>query len=267
MHFCAPLASDGAIDATEAAGWGANWPTTPALVNNVLQMPPGRFVGNVRELSITSQFDELNVPDYTDRGEGEDADVIQAVTGTIALYGHCAGNLADYLRGVARQSTGAVRAETIHTGGASLPADTLLPSGEIIDTGKAIAVTPSWADWAEGIQWVREATGIRLLQGVAGPAGSSITLSYTTEGEAYWVEAFERPRVHIGLVYAGVNKFDGTPARVDCYRAQLRPQEDFAVINSAAGELRLSFRLQPVRPVAQPRARWFRMMRGRQANG
>ncbi|WP_422096992.1 hypothetical protein [Variovorax sp.] len=266
LHFGAPLSSAGLVDVGDDATWGTNWPDqadAALLSGGLLRTPPGRFAGNAKALTLTPTLEQLNVPDL---GETDDSDIIQDVMGSIVLLAHGARNLADVLRAAARQSTGAARTDTVATGGASLDAQSMLFTAEVIDTTLAVAVTPSWTTWQEDVHWQRDPMGVRLLQGVSGPAGSSVQIEYFTEGEAYWLEAFERPRVHMSIVYAGVNLADRTPVRVDCYRAQIRPAEDFAVISESTGEIRISFRLQPVRPPALARPRWFRVMRGNTAH-
>lgn len=262
LHFGAPLNAVGAVDASDDASWGANWPAVAPALGGMLVMSPGRFVGNARSLTLTPVIERLNVPAY----DSGDSDVVQEINGSIVLMAHGARNLGDLMRSLPHQSAGNTRVDRVSTGAASLDAESMLFTAEVIDLTQPVTVTPSWTDWDEGVHWERSALGVRLLQGMSGPAGSHVDVQYVTEGDAYWLEAFERSRVTVGIVFAGVNLFDGKPARVDCYRAEIRPDEDFEVISQAAGEIRLSFRLQPVRPFAPKRPRWFRIMRGSTAH-
>jgi len=268
VHFTAPLSSTGAVDTSADASWGSNWPAAPALPSSgILTMPPGRFIGNSKTLTLTPQVQELNVPDYTADGNGEDAYLIEGVAGNLVVLAHGARNLADALYTLVRQSAGAALQETLYVADAQVPQGAMLFSREVLDVQQPVSVVPSWGAWAEGIHWERDPLGIRVLQGFAAPANATISLGYTSEGEAYWVEAFQRPRVTLGLVFAGVNRHTNAPTRVDCYRAVIKPMEDFQVIREATGEIRFSFRLRPVRPPMQSSPKWFRLMNGRAAHG
>lgn len=265
LHFCAPLTDDGLVDQAAAAGWGSNWPnvlaTGPAAP---LRMPPGRFLGNVRSYSLQPLTRELNVPEWDD-----DSAVVDGVAGSITMLAQGARSLADAMRAVVRQSPGVQRTETFYTSGAAVPAEAILPTTEVIDVRQAVQILPSWpeARWVEGVHWERDPTGVRLLRGFAGPEGSTVEVKYFSEGEAFWLEAFERPRVTVGLIYAGVNRHDMTPVRVDGYRARISPGEDFQVISEATGEVRISFRLAGIQPAGWTRPRWYRRMHGRASHG
>lgn len=263
LHFCAPLTADGLVDQAAAAWAGSNWPQVlPTSPDRPFVMPPARFLGNVRAFNLAPVVRELNVPEW----DPED-DVVDQVGGSITLLAQGARNMSDALRAQVRQSAGVAMIERAFTAGASVAAESLLATTETIDLQQPIEVLPSWTTWERGIHWEPSPMGIRLLRGFAGPGGSSIQLKYFSEGEAYWLEAFERRSVTVGLVYDGVNRHDMTPVRVDGYRARIKPGEDFSVISEATGEVRISFRLAPIQPTGWPRPRWYRLMRGRASHG
>lgn len=271
VHFTAPLTLAGAVNTTAyGARWGTNWAAdfgaaTPALGD--LRMPPGRFVGNAKGLVLEPQVSEVNVPDYTGLGQGADKFIVDGVKGSVTLFGHGGRNLVDALSGTLTVATGGSATEIAATSGASVEADAMIFFAHAADATAPVAVTPSWTAWTENVHWVREAYGVRLLQGFAGPVGSYITLAYTREGGANEIEALIQSEVEVGMVYVGENMVDRRPDRADAYRCVVKPADALQLINEGANEIPLQFTLRPVRVPGQTRLRWFRTFRGDKANG
>jgi hypothetical protein len=267
VHFGAPLTYAGEVNATAyGAGWGANWGDFPAPAGT-LRMPPGRFMGNAKDLMLRPLLDAANVPQWAAPDHQGAGDIVQGVEGTLTLYGHGARNLVDVLRGALAQQTGGAHTQTVATSGASIEADAMLFTDTAIDLTQPVTVAPTWATWTEGVHWVAGPFGIRLLQGFAGPVGSSIMLAYTTDGGGSVIEALAQPVVETSLVYVGVNRHDEKPVRCDAYRVRMNLTEGVGFITEATGELRLALQLQPVLPAGAERLRWHRIFQGDTPNG
>jgi len=271
VHLTAPLTLSGAVNTTAyGARWGSNWAAdfgaaTPTLGD--LRMPPGRFVGNAKGLVLEPQVSEVNVPDYTGLGEGADKFIVEGVAGSLALFGWQARNLVDALAGSLSVAAGGSTTEVVASGNASVEAGAMVWTRHAVDALAPVTVTPSWTTWTENVHWVRDAFGVRLLQGFAGPANSYITLAYTKEGGATEVEALAQLEVEVGMVYVGESATDRRPERADVYRCLIRPAETLQLITEGAAEIPLRFTLRPVRVPSQTRLRWFRHLRGETPNG
>jgi hypothetical protein len=262
VHFTPPLRRDGTVDPT-APGAGANWGDV-AIPAGVVRMPPGRFIGNAKGLSLRPDLSRANVPDYTGQGtETAETQIVNGVSASLTMFRHDSKNLADWLHAVAASAAGGA-SNTIHAvGGASIEAGTLLPTDNLVDLTGAIVVTPSWAAaWTENVMWTREAAGIRMLQGFAGPVGGTVTIAYSAEAGAVTHEALQRSHVQVGLVYAGVNRHDNRPVRADIYCAQLAIGEALELINESTAELKLTMELRAVRLAGDTKPRWFRLKWG-----
>lgn len=261
-HFGAPLTYTGQVNATAyGAGWGSNWSNFPAPAG-VLRMPPGRFLGNAKDMVLRPLVEAANVPQQAAPDHPGAADIVQGVEGSITLYGHGARNLVDALRGALTEQVGGARTQAVATSGASIQADSMLFTDTAIDLTQPVTVAPTWATWQEGVHWVAEPFGIRLLQGFAGPIGSSIVLAYRADGGTAQVEALAQPVVEACLVYVGVNRHDDKPVRCDAYRVRLELTEGLGLITEATGEIRLALQLHPVLPPGADRLRWYRIFRG-----
>lgn len=258
VHFTAPLRPDGAVN-TQAYGgrWGDNWASLPATPG-VLRLPPGRFVGNARGLTVLPQVERANVSDWDTR----DSVIVQGVEATLTLYGHGAQNLADALHALRTQVAGSPLTEQFATSRASVEAGSMIFTRHLADLEQPFTVTPSWTTWTEGVHWEREAFGLRLLAGFSGPVGSTLAVSYTPEGGADTLEVLGNTGIELGLVYAGVNRADGAPVRLDCYRATPLLGDGMQAISEAAGTVALKFNLRPVLPAPAGPARWCRLLRG-----
>lgn len=258
VQFCAPLAVDGIPSLTGyGTRWGQNWGNLPATPGE-LRMPPGRFVGNAKGLQVLPNITRANTSAWDQRGNM----IVQGVEASITLYGHGAQNLADALHAVRSQAEAWPRTETIATSQAGLDAGVMLFTQHLLDVDQPVTVRPSWETWTEGIHWAREAFGVRLLVGVSGPFGSSIAVGYTPEGGAETLESLSRTDVELGLVYTGINTADGSPVRLDCYRAKPLLDGAMSPISEAAGTITLKLQLLPVLSMPDTRARWYRVLRG-----
>lgn len=262
VHFGAPLTYTGQVNATAyGARWGANWPAFPPPAG-VLRMPPGRFLGNAKDMVLRPVTEPANVPQWAAPEHPSAGDIVQGVEGTLTLYGHGASNLVDVLRGSLTQHVGGARTQSVATGGASVEADAMLFTDTAIDLTQPVTVAPSWATWTEGVHFIPEAFGIRLLKGFAGPVNSSIEIAYTADGGGAEVEALAQPVVETSMVYVGVNRHDSKAVRCDAYRVRLQLLEGVGMITEATGEIRLALELQPVLPAGAERLRWYRIFRG-----
>jgi hypothetical protein len=166
---------------------------------------------------------------------------------------------------VRSQAVASPRTDTFATGRASVEADSMIFTRHLVDMDLPVTVTPSWATWAEGVEWVREAFGVRLLCGFSGPVGSTLAIGYTPEGGAEGLEALTATDIEMGLVYTGTNRADGSPVRLDCYRATPLLTDALRPISDAAGAVTLKFQLKPVLALPDMRARWYRVLHGQKA--
>lgn len=260
VHFTAPLRPDGGVNTTAySARWGDNWDAMPPVPAGVLRMPPGRFVGNARGLVITPDVTRLATSAWDARSNL----VVNSVSAAVSLYGHGAQNLADALHARRTQVAGAAISEPFGCSRASVEAGAMFFVRHTVDLNQPVTVSPSWAAWTEGVEWEREAFGIRLRQGFSGPVGASLTIGYVPEGSAESLEAFQVPQLELGLVYVGLNRADNGPVRLDCYRAQPVLDGGMTPISEQVGEVTLKFNLRPVLPASSGQSvRWYRMARG-----
>lgn len=255
VQLCAPLTATGAVNPTGyGARWGDNWPDVPGTPGE-LPRPAGRFVGNARGLTFQARTERAKTSAW-DTGPSL---VIQGVQATLTLYGHGGDNLADALSGERSQAVAFPTTDTLATGRANLHAGDMLFTRHLVDTAFAVTVSPSWATWTEGVEWQREAFGARLLVGVSGPIGSTITIGYTPEGGADQVDALRKPGVELGIVYTGINRTDGSACRVDAFRARPTPEGGLSPISEEFGTLTLTF---DVLPVYLGATHWYRVQRG-----
>ncbi|MCL1962364.1 MAG: hypothetical protein FWG56_11480 [Desulfovibrionaceae bacterium] len=249
LHVSAPLRADG-TQGVEGA--------QPLLPAGELRLPPGRFVGNAKGLSIVPQLARL----ATSAWDARDNLIVQAVEATVQLYGHGGANLALALQAL-RSRPGSVPVTERHAvSRANVEAGSMLFVRHLVDVRQPVTVTPSWTTWTEGMGWEREAFGVRLLAGFAGPVGGHIDIAYTPEGSAESLDAFGADGRELGLSYTGLNAHDGRPVRLDCWRAAPALDGGVQPISESAGTLTLKFALRPVRAPQQDRPAWFRMQRG-----
>ncbi|MFT4190839.1 MAG: hypothetical protein QM617_04850 [Comamonas sp.] len=258
VHFTAPLlpAGGGVNMAAYGVRWGNNWPAQPATPGE-LRLPPGRFVGNARGLTLTPTVRRLATSAWDTRGNL----VVDAVEASLVLHGHGAANLVDALHAVRTRPDSRQASETIHTGRASIEAGCTLFTRHLVDLAQPVLVQPSWADWEEGVHWRRTAHGVLIAAGFSGPIGSSIQIRYTPEGSADTLDALAQPGIELGLSFAGTNLIDGRPVRLDAYRCRPILEGSFAPLNESVGAISLKFSLQPVRVSAAATA-WYRVLRG-----
>lgn len=260
VHFTPALRVDGTVDPA-APGVADNWDDI-VIPAGTIRMPPGRFVGNAKGLSLRPDVTQASVPDYTDQGAEGNTHILNGVEASLVMYRHDAKNLSDWLHGTAVVAAGGAKTTQHAVGGAAIEAGWLLPTDTLIDTTAAIAVLPSWTagvPWDENVHYTREAAGIRVRLGFVGPIGGVVSISYQEEGGAVTHEALQRTHVEVGLVYAGVNKHDSRPVRADVYRAQFSIGEALDLINESTAELKLSMQLRPVRLAGDVQPRWFRL--------
>ena len=257
VQFTAPLQVDGTVNPRGyGLRWGDNWSALPATPGE-LRMPPGRFVGNAKGLELLPQVERANVSGWNTNSSL----IVQGVEASLTLYGHGAQNLADALHGLRSQAVAAPRSELVATGRASIEAGSMIFTRYLVDADQPLVVSATWMAWAEGVHWTREAFGIRLLRGFSGPAGSSVSVTYTPEGAgAESIEALMAEPQELGIVYAGVNSADGSAVRLDCYRATPLLGDPLRPISEDAGTVTLKFQLKPVLALPDMRSRWYRAL-------
>lgn len=255
VYFGPALRPDGGIN-TEGYDhrWGDNWPQP---VGGRL-VPPGRFVGNARDLVLQPSVRRLATSAWDIRGNL----VVEGVQASVTLYGHGVRNLADAMHArVSSQSSRPVD-ETISISRANVEAGSMLFVRHAVDVLQPVTVSPSWTTWQEDVHWRRRPFGIELLLGVYGPIGSSIQISYTPEGDARAMEALTNPGLELGLFYAGINKVSRQPILAHCYRCQPQLESALQPLGDTINTLTLQFTLKPVR-LPGTRAAWYRMQAGR----
>jgi len=258
VHFTAPLRADGSVNLTAyGARWGDNWAVLPNPPG-VLRMPPGRFVGNARGLVITPETTRLNTSAWDSRPNI----IVNNVTAALSLYGHGAQNLADALHASRGQVASSTISEQFACSRAGVEAGSMIFVRHTVDVRQPVTVSPSWATWTEGVEFQREPFGVRMLQGWSGPVGATLAIAYVPEGSADSLEALQTPGLELGLVYTGINRADGAPVRMDCYRAQPQLDGGISPISEQAGAVNLKFVLKPVQPTPATAPRWYRVLRG-----
>jgi len=258
VQFTAPLLPNGRVNSSGYwQRWGNNWDSLPAVPGDPV-LAPGRFVGNAHALEITPRVERAGVSAW-DNGNGL---IVQGVEASVTLYGHGAQNLADAMHAGREQIEPTQRVEYFAAGRASLEAGGMFFTRFLIDTTLPVTVAPNWTVWTEGVEWEREAFGIRLLCGLSGPLGAQLTVYYTPEGGAETLDAMGHTTVELGLVYTGINNADGAVVRMDCYRATPVLGDALRPLSEAAGTVTLKFELKPVLAAPNARIRWYRLHRG-----
>jgi hypothetical protein len=264
LHVGAPLRADGtqAVEGSEplqagAAPSGGSEPREAGSVGALL-LPPGRFVGNAHAFSVVPTATRL----ATSAWDSRDNTIVQSVEATVTLYGHGGANLALALQALRSRPASWPVTEHHAVSRASMEAGSMVFVRSLIDVQQPVTVTPSWTTWTEGVEWAREAFGIRLLCGFAGPVGGTIDIRYTPEGGAEALETFGADGAELGIVYTGVNQADNCPVRLDVYRAAPVLDGGVQPISESAGTLTLKFALRPVRTLPDNKPAWFRLLRG-----
>ncbi|MGV0982331.1 MAG: hypothetical protein ACOYB0_08225 [Polynucleobacter sp.] len=245
--------------------WGINWGGGDP---KPLQMGPGRFVGNSRQLTITPAMSTFEVIDYT--GEGGPACAGADLTGIgvrINLLCHGSDNLALALFGGACRTGDAaviinellpIRGTTLHAG------DSIFFGSPMVDQVAPISVqvdaTTGATTWVEGVDFARTHVGARMLRDKSVDALSTVRVGYTTVAGSEYVEAMTRTSTEVGVVFEGINKFDGSAIVAQLYRLRINASDGINLINDQPGELNIAGSLLPVcAPVGK--SRFFRVMR------
>ncbi|HDR9585258.1 TPA: hypothetical protein QDC22_007508 [Burkholderia stabilis] len=247
VHVGPPLRGDGSVG---ALGWSQR------AAGSSLQLPPGRPIGNVRRLDVQPQLTRLNVSPWD---EGENT-IVDGVTLALELYGHGGANLAMALGSAHTQAVGARRVDVVHVDRATMPAGSMLFTRHLVDVHFDVACRPSWTTWTEGEHWIRTEHGPQILVGCSGPSGGSIQMSYTSAGGAEDVSGNYRIG-EMSLVYAGINRYDRSAERLDCYRASIASVDGMPLISESIGVVTLSINLLPVR-FGRGDVRWYRRVSG-----
>lgn len=233
-----------------------------------LQMGPGRFVGNSKQLTLTPALTTYETLDYT--GEGGPACAGADLTGIgarINMQCHSSENLALALFGTACRTGAAATVvnELLPVQGSTLlSGDSIFFGQPLVDQTQPISVqvdSPTGAlTWTEGIDFERTHVGIKLLADKSIDALSTVQASYTTLAGAETVEAMTKTSIEVGVVFEGVNKFDGSSVVAQIYRLRLNASDGFNLINEQPGELNIAGQLLPVCAPAG-KSRYFRVMR------
>ena len=258
VHFTAPLLPCGGVNMSAyGARWGTNWPESCVLPGE-LNLPPGRFVGNARTLGITPSVRRLVTSPWDTRSNL----IVDGISASLVLHGHGAQSLADALHSVRSQPGSTQRAETIPTGRASIETGCMLFTRHLVDLQQPVQVKPSWTDWQEGAHWERSAHGIQIRVGFSGPVGSSIQIRYTPEGSVDNLDAMAAPGTEFGLSYAGINRIDGKPMRIDIWRCRPVLDGGLSPLTESFGSITLNLSILPVHATATAKTSWYRVQRG-----
>ncbi|WP_175716541.1 hypothetical protein [Burkholderia anthina] len=247
VHIGAPLRRDGTVDAL-------GWPQRPA--GSALQLPPGRPIGNARRLDVTPELTSLNVSAWDSR----DRTIVDGVAVTLELYGHGGANLALALGSPHTQVVGTPYEDVVQVNLAAMPAGSMLFTRQLVDIDLPVSCEPSWTTWTEGVHWVRTAYGALVLTGCSGPSNGSIRITYTSAGGAEDQAGTYRVR-EMSLTYAGINRYDRSPVRLDCYRSSIATIDGMPLISESIGVITLTINLLPVR-FARGDIRWYRRVNG-----
>jgi len=263
VYLTPPLTAAGGVSNTGYGGRaGTNWSDVPRAPGK-LRMPPGRFAGNVRSMTISLEVDQLDVCDFLVTDENDyPSYIVRSASVALTPYQHSGENLADHLAARRVAAVGHYVSETVAASQATVRSQGIICVDHAIDLTKPVTVQPSWTDWTAGVHYQAEQYGLRLLQGYNGPVGATITIGYTKEGGAEELDALSLKTNEAGIVYIGTNIITGQPVRVDCYRVALQPGQTFEAISESINQLQIAGTLRAVRPDDVVRARWFRIMRG-----
>ncbi|WP_175872037.1 hypothetical protein [Burkholderia sp. BCC0397] len=247
VHVGRPLRGDGSVD---ALGWQQR------AAGSALQLPPGRPIGNARRLDVTPQLTRLNVSAW----DATDNTIVDGVTLALELYGHGGANLAVALGSSHSQAVGTRHDDVIQVSHAAMPAGSMLFTRHLVDVNFPVICQPSWTTWEEGVHWTRTEHGPQILVGSSGPSGASIQVSYTSAGGAEEVSGSYRIG-EMSLAYAGINRYDRSAVRLDCYRASIASVDGMPMISESIGVVTLTFNLMPVR-FGRGDLRWYRRITG-----
>ncbi|WP_186047598.1 hypothetical protein [Burkholderia gladioli] len=247
IHVGAPLRADGSAAAQD---WPQRKPGSP------LQLPPGLPLGNARRLDVTPQLTALN----TSAWDSRDRSIVAGVSIAVELYGHGGSNLALALGSPHSQAAGRKRTDVVGVSQAPMPAGTMLFTSHLVDTSFPVFCKPSWTDWTEGTHWIPTAHGPLVLTGRSGPVHGTVEITYTSAGSSEEVDGAYRPR-EMSLVYAGVNRYDGSAVRLECYRATVASADAMPLISESIGVIGLTINLMPVWP-GDDQVLWYRRVAG-----
>lgn len=247
VHVGAPLRGDGAVGAL-------GWPQRAA--GSALQLPPGRPIGNARRLDVTPQLTQLNVSAW----DSSDRTIVDGITLALELYGHGGANLAMALGSPHAQAVGTRHSDVVHVSQAAMPAGSMLFTSHLVDVNFSVTCRPSWTTWTEGQHWVRTAHGPKMLVGANGPSGASVEISYMAAGGAEEIAGSHRVG-EMSLTYAGMNRYDRSAVRLDCYRASIATIDSMPLISESIGVITLTLNLFPVR-FGRGDIRWYRRVSG-----
>lgn len=247
VHIGAPLRGDGSVGAL-------GWPRQ--VVGPTPQLPPGRQVGNARRLDLTPQITQLNASAW----DVSDRTLVNGVTMVLELYGHGGANLAMALGSPHLQAVGARHDDDIPVSQAAMPAGSMLFTRHLVDVNFPVTCEPSWTTWVEGQHWIRTEHGPRVLVGCSGPNNGSIHVSYTASGGAEENDGAYRIG-EMSIAYAGVNRYDRSAVRLDCYRASIASVDGMPLISESIGVVALTINLLPVR-FGRSDIRWYRRIGG-----
>ncbi|MDN7533864.1 hypothetical protein [Burkholderia orbicola] len=247
VHVGPPLRGDGSVG---ALGWQRR------ATGAALQLPPGRPIGNVRRLDVTPQLTRLNVSAWDET----DNTIVDGVTIALEVYGHGGANLALALGCPHTQAVGTRRSDVIQVSQAAMPAGSMLFTQHLVDVNFPVTCRPSWTTWQEGVHWRRTEHGPEVLVGCSGPSGASIEITYTTGGGAEETSGSFRIG-EMSLAYAGINRYDRSAIRLECYRASLASVDGMPLVSESIGVITLTINLLPVR-FGRGDVRWYRRVSG-----
>lgn len=228
----------------------------PAMRDWATGMPPGRRLGNAFGLVVTPNVRRLRTSPWDGRSNA----VLDGVSVSVQLYGHGAANLAMALNAQHFGLSSHRIMTSIDVSGLSLPAGAMLWTPHQIDCSQVVEAEPSWASWAEGVEWRRADWGIELLQGISAPLGATVEVTSVSESSTARLDAANGDDKELGLVYAGLNTADYKPVRLECYRCRPLLDGGLTLLDQSASSIRLNLQLRPV-PRVNGNAAWYSLAR------
>lgn len=201
---------------------------------------PMRFVGNVSELTLQPQEQEISVPDMTQPGGGKYDSVrrIEAVNMTMTEWDLSPQNLADALDGTtASVVAGAVVDEphTAYVGG-------LVSFEKIPDPAVAVVVEAAvgMITYDEGDDYIRTSSGIEITTGSSIVDGTEIQVSYTALASDL-VQALSSSNREFKLTFEGLNEAEsGNPVIVKLHRVKFGPAQNLPLIGSEFATIQMN---------------------------
>jgi len=204
----------------------------------------GRAVGNVSELTFSINEEKKELPDFTSPGGGL-YNSLRRITGvemSLKMHDFSPENLAVALFG----STSAVTATTVTdesiSAPATLSADTLVTTANVIDTAQTVTVTsdPAGTTYTEDTDYTVTASGIVILAAGSISASDALLIDYTKKAVDV-IQALTSSAQEYVLMFDGLNEAQsGTPVVIKVHRAKFGGAQTLGMIGDEFGEISLT---------------------------